>query len=165
MNGIAIGLGLLGVVATIVFLAWPWWGQPSKDNQGETVDDRYEAVLTALRDLDFDHALGKVTKEDYGPLRQDLLLQAAGIMAQLDEQTGADLELQILDPCRACGRIALSDDQFCAGCGIELSPAHSECPQCRRMASPGDLYCRKCGAELVPSPARPSLERTLEVRA
>ncbi len=160
MNGIALGLGLLLVGAVIANLAWPWWAQPSKDNQGETVDDRYEAVLTALRDLDFDDALGKVTKEDYGPLRQDLLLQAAKFMAQLDEQAGADPEAQLLDPCRACGRIALSDDQFCAGCGTELSPAHSECPQCGQMVNPGELYCRECGAELVPS-----LERTLEVRA
>ncbi len=165
MNGIAIFLGLLGAGAVIVFLAWPWWARPSRDSQKVTVDDRYEAVLTALRDLDFDHALGKVAEEDYGPLRQDLLVEAAGIMAQLDEQAEADLEAQILAPCQACGRTAQSDDLYCAGCGIELSPAPPECAQCGREASHGELYCRDCGAELVSSQARLSLERTLEVRA
>lgn len=165
MNGIAIGLGLLVVGMVVVFLAWPWRAQPSRSNQGETANDQYEAVLTALRDLEFDLTLGKVAEEDYEPLRQDLLIKAAGLIAQLDEQAGANLETRNMIPCRSCGQMARPDDLYCASCGIILSSIPSDCPQCGREVGHGDLFCRRCGAELVFSQTRLSLERTLEVRA
>jgi uncharacterized OB-fold protein len=151
MNGVALVLGLLVAGAVIVFLAWPWRAPPSSDSQGETVDDRYEAVLTALRDLDFDQALGKVAAEDYGPLRQDLLTEAAGLVAQRDEEAEAGFETPAggEGACPACGRIALPDDEYCRGCGAELAPARPRCPRCGRMVVPGDLYCRDCGTGLT----------------
>jgi hypothetical protein len=112
--------------------------------------ERHEAVLTALRDLDFDRAVDKVTEEDYGPLRQALLAEAAEATARLDaEQAGGDadldarIEMEVLaarqalqaeregifraveSVCPACGRAIRATDLFCVGCGTVLAPAVS----------------------------------------
>ncbi len=107
MDGFAVVLGLLIAGAVIAFLTWPWRMQRAGlqpdhspetplawDAQDEALDDQYEAVLTALRDLDFDHAVGKVAEEDYAPLRQALLVKAAGVMTQLDERDAAEADVE-----------------------------------------------------------------------
>ncbi|UCC61979.1 MAG: zinc ribbon domain-containing protein [Anaerolineae bacterium] len=169
MDGLAVGLGLLIAGAVIAFLAWPWRRQggaklPTQDVHGETLNDRYEAMLTALRDLDFDHAVGKVAEDDYASLRGPLLVQAADLMAQLDTQNTAEADLDArLDGeilalrlarhaeedrvCPVCGRIPSPGDLFCAICGTRLK---AECPDCGRSIDPTDRFCAACGAELVP---------------
>ena len=132
------------------------------------MDDRYEAVLTALRDLDFDRTMGKLAAEDYTPLRQALLTEAAGIMTQWDEQAHAGSETRALAgeerACPACGRSIHPEDLFCAGCGLDLSVAQTECRHCARRAELWDLFCRNCGAELAAAPAQPRWEGALEIQ-
>ena len=188
MDGFAVVLGLLIAGAVIAFLTWPWWMQRAGlqpdhsletplawDAQDEALDARYEAVLTALRDLDFDHAVGKVAEEDYAPLRQALLVKAAGVMTQLDERDAAETDIEArleaeilalrqtrhatrdqdalaLSPadegvCPACGRMPRPGDLYCADCGTRLSLA---CPECGRNVDPTDLFCAGCGTELIP---------------
>lgn len=188
MDGVAIGLGLLLAGAVMVFVARPWWAQRGdlehglasrdgsvEDVHGEMLADRREAVLTALRDLDFDHAVGKVAKEDYEPLRQALLAEAAGVVAQLDDEWArveadldARIEAQVLamrqtlraersrrvsaaspanNPvCPICGQTSRPGDLYCAGCGTRLN---AECPQCGRVVRPTDLFCAGCGTKLA----------------
>ena len=43
-----------------------------------------ETVLTALRDLDFDHATGKLSDEDYAPQRAALVAQGVEVLKQLE---------------------------------------------------------------------------------
>ena len=188
MDGFAVVLGLLIAGAVIAFLTWPWWMQRAGlqpdhsletplawDAQDEALDARYEAVLTALRDLDFDHAVGKVAEEDYAPLRQALLVKAAGVMTQLDERDAAEADVEarleaeilalrqtrhaardqdalVLSPvsdgaCPICKRASRPGDLYCAGCGTKLSLA---CSECGRPLDPTDRFCAGCGTELVP---------------
>jgi ribosomal protein L32 len=180
MDGVAIGLGLLVAGAVVVFVVWPWWtrrGAPQPESGdrvrsgGETLAERHEAVLTALRDLDFDHAVGKVAEEDYEPLRQALLVGAGDVIAQLDEEQAkaeADLDARIeaevlairqtrraeedatapasYNACPACGRVDRPGDVYCADCGAQLN---ASCSVCGRTAGPTDLFCVACGTELA----------------
>src|SRR5574341_2510077 len=177
MDVAAIGVGLLVAGAVAVFVAWPWRArpvthQPESDlavslrgSGGETLVKRREAVLAALRDLDFDHGVGKVAEEDYAPLRRALLAEAAGVMSQLDEEQAkaeadldARIEAEVLgvrqtlraeredDICPACGRRSRSGDAYCAGCGTQLNAA---CAGCGRAVRSTDLFCTACGAELA----------------
>ncbi len=174
MDGVAIGLGLLIAGAGGAFVAWPWWTKRqafrpetgSRVSSGEeALDERREAVLTALRDLEFDQAVGKVADEDYKPLRQALLVEAADIITRLDEKQATaqsnidarvEAELMIIhqelnaEPsnniCPLCGRPARRGDVYCAGCGAQLN---ATCSTCGRGVRSADLYCTGCGAELV----------------
>lgn len=51
---------------------------------------KWRWFVSFTRDLDFDRAIGKVTEEDHGLLRQALLAEAAEATAQLDEEQAED---------------------------------------------------------------------------
>lgn len=171
MDVIAISLGVVVAGTVGVYLAWPWWAKEgqlncaSPERADETLNERHEQILSALRDLDFDHEVGKLTAEDYGLLRQSLLAEAAVVLTQLDEsRAGAadldeEVETRILvvrrtlrtdqrpgTACPTCSRPARSGDLYCGGCGARLASA---CPSCGKTVQPSDLYCGGCGVELA----------------
>jgi hypothetical protein len=178
MDWTAIGLGVITLGAVAGYITRPWWtGQAdpaASDRPAEALAERQEAVLAALRDLDFDHEVGKVTEEDYNGQRQALLVEAASVITQLDggRASEADLEQQIEaqiltlrralqrdqrqekghqaplpgDTCPTCHRPARPGDLYCAGCGTRLASA---CPACGEAVQPADFYCASCGIELA----------------
>lgn len=127
-----------------------------------------DAVFQALRDLNFDRQVGKVTAEDFAVFEANLKEAAADTLRALDRwETTADealdttLERAIAArraaltaggrACPACGRPTLADDKFCASCGAALpAPDVSQvCPQCGRPREPADRFCGGCGAALA----------------
>lgn len=177
MDVIAIGLGVVAAGTVGIYLAQPWWAKEvqwnsaSPERADETLNERHEQILSALRDLDFDHELGKVTGEDYGLLRQSLLAEAAVVLTQLDESRAGEADLdeeveaRILavrrtlrvdqrpqadlpgTACLTCGRPARTGgDLYCGGCGARLAAA---CPSCGKRFQPTDAYCAGCGLELA----------------
>ncbi len=83
-------LALLILVA--LFVSRPFLErQPTASLQEEHVTSSLLAerdrILTALQELDFDHALGKIPAEDYPIQRSSLLQRGAGILRQLDALT------------------------------------------------------------------------------
>ncbi len=87
-----------------------------------------EAVLSALRDLDFDFKTGKVSEEDYQPLRAQLMVEAAQHM-EPDKKDDEQLEALIQSrrktqskqaSCPACGKKIVLGDLFCSSCGARL---------------------------------------------
>jgi hypothetical protein len=51
-----------------------------------------EAILTAIRDLDFDFQTGKLTTEDYSAERDRLLTRGAETLRLIDEHQGEAIE-------------------------------------------------------------------------
>ena len=154
MDWIAISLGVLVASALIAYITWPWRmqrGDPQpaarsvSDASTKALSSRREALLTALRDLDFDYTVGKVTQEDYGPMRQALLAEVAAIMTQLDEaqaaaQDGLEARLE--------AEVLAVRQKLAAG-KAPRSPLDSRpCSSCGRTPRIGDLYCRDCGTQL-----------------
>jgi len=167
MDSMAILLGFLLAGLAAAAIARPWWDRRNRrssatEDPRQSLTRQYEATLAALRSLDFDHAVDKVTAEDYQTARQSLLQQAAALVEQLDASPELDalIESQVAAvrsklstertiACPACGRACRSTDRFCGGCGTRL---HAACPICGQPISPTDRYCIKCGTELTPSP-------------
>lgn len=153
LNEIALGLGVLVVGVVAASLAWPWLAQPGEDKRERREEpalaERRETVLSALRDLDFDHAVGKVADEDYGPLRQALVIEAAALLSREDEAAAA------IRTCAVCGRRAQAGDLFCPACGADLDRAPAACPSCGGAVWAEDLYCRGCGRRLQPALSGP----------
>jgi hypothetical protein len=186
VNGLAIGLGLLTASVVTIIVTWPWWEQrlsfrlrfepvarPSRDPKDDALSKRYNAVLTAMRDLDFDHAVGKLIGEDYMSLRQALLAEAADIVAHFDEPSVAEAEIDepykveflvIGQPsgaadeleftgssdsvraCTSCGRIPRPGSLFCTTCGRKLDPV---CDTCGGIVDASDRFCAGCGRKLA----------------
>jgi hypothetical protein len=132
-----------------------------------------DAAYQALRELNFDHRVGKITDDDFTAFEDNLKHVAAAALRALDEFEGevdTDLDSYIertvaarraalagAEParsCPACGHAATPDDKFCAGCGASLSAAAApppstaaaaHCPHCGKPVSPADRFCASCG--------------------
>jgi hypothetical protein len=161
LGSIFLGVALLLVVAFIV--AQPLLaGDLRRERQPGPADQlrvEHERVLTQLRDLDFDHATGKLLDEDYTAQRAQLVAQGVEVLKQLDALTAA---IAAAEPTAA--RAASVDDEIEAAlaarkAGRSAPPpttppaaASVTCPHCGRAAAAGDQFCGKCGQRL-PAPA------------
>jgi ribonuclease HII len=153
ISALIIGFILLG--AALAFVSRPFWEKQKKGGKDSTTSQvsRRESVLAALRDLDFDFKTGKVSEEDYQPLRAQLLAEAAQYVESeknQDEKLEALIQARRKAPqkikCEHCDVPIEADQHFCANCG---SPVHNElCPSCGRKNRAGDLFCSSCGTKL-----------------
>lgn len=102
-----------------------------------------ERLLDTLKELDFDHRVGKINDADYAQLRARLEERAMRVMAELDgmaesAELGAlreGVEAEIRQH-RSAVRMH-SEDSVCAGCGAPRGPEDVFCPQCGRRHSDG----------------------------
>jgi len=151
---ILIGLGMLGV--SIVFVIRPFQEKHIKSvKKSKTLAQNEEdrvAALSALRDLDFDHKIGKVIDEDYVPARAQLLAKAAQYIQQQEEEKDK-LEALIQarrtskdSKCEKCGTSMETGQRFCNKCGAPVNSA--ACPSCGKKVRDGDLFCSSCGSQV-----------------
>jgi hypothetical protein len=98
----------------------------------------YDSALLALRDLEFDDQLGLVAEDDYGPLRETLMAQAADALQKTEQQKEEDVAARI----EAAVSAYRSQRK-------QPAPAVTKfCPQCGQAVDPGDRFCTACGAPL-----------------
>ena len=129
ISSLLIGLALL--TAALVFVGHPFFEKPRKgakivSKAGQA--HARESVLSALRDLDFDYKTGKISEEDYQPLRAQLLVEAAQFM-QKENKEQEQLEALVQSrrksqsgqlSCPSCGNKIVLGDTFCSSCGTKL---------------------------------------------
>jgi hypothetical protein len=106
-----------------------------------------EAAFQALRELNFDHKVGKISDEDFVAFEAHLKQHAADTLRALDEweaEADDDLDVEMEAeiearrqtltgptnghdgpglPCPTCGKPAFGSDRFCSGCGADLTLA------------------------------------------
>ncbi|MEM7008367.1 MAG: zinc ribbon domain-containing protein [Thermodesulfobacteriota bacterium] len=114
--------------------------------------NKKETLYSAIRDIDFDYGLGKLSKDDYEELNNKYQTQAASVLKEIDEieqETGfgeldKELEQEIL-AYRDTSDENLEKEisSFRASKVVSLY-----CTQCGSEYSETDLYCSKCGAKL-----------------
>ncbi len=122
------------VVAVVAFVVYPLI-RPQRSpldgasSQSEELLRRRDRVYTELRELEFDHRVGKVTDEDYAEAREQLETEAARILQAIDVELKAiddEIERQVRRlregrrACPACGAAVAPSARFCASCGEPL---------------------------------------------
>jgi len=155
MNSTAILIGLTIFGIAVPFIVKPFRQKHTKRTTQQKVNDQGEgrvAVLSALRDLDFDYKIGKVGEDDYVPARAQLLAQAAHYMEQLDEKEST-LEEMIQKRrvskdvnCSECGALLETNQFFCSKCGFQVNKV--DCPSCGEKVRMGDMFCSSCGTQI-----------------
>lgn len=150
MTALAIGM-LLGLAAAL-FVAWPLVRNTASsrpaasDGQRERMEllVEKEHLLTALKEIDFDHEMGKLTDDDHQRLRADYRARAVALLKRL-EGSASDAELEAaIEADVARVRAPSRDDageaivsppsgggaRFCAACGSGLGAGAGFCAAC-----------------------------------
>ena len=112
-----------------------------------------EAAFQALRELSFDHKVGKISDDDFVAFEANLKEHAAHTLRALDEwEAEADDELDLaMEAEIQARRAALA--YGANGHGIEPAAPAAPCPACGKPASSSDKYCSGCGADLTAAQA------------
>ncbi|NPV86647.1 MAG: zinc ribbon domain-containing protein [Anaerolineae bacterium] len=105
-----------------------------------------ERLLSAIQELDFDQALGKVPAQEYTAQREVLRLQAAGVLRMLDtlpdsgKSGSSSVEADVSDD-------AL-ENLIAARRRARAEKATGFCPRCGTPMQKSDRYCARCGNPL-----------------
>lgn len=126
--------------------------------QAKELGSRKDSLLTAIKDIEFDYGLGKLSREDFEELHGKYRAEAAGILKEIDSlgagaaADGDDIEKEIRAE-RSKFAFSYDDEELEKEIlrAREVSwndrPARY-CPKCGSGSGAEDLFCSKCGAKL-----------------
>lgn len=180
MYPIAMFIGLILLAGSVFYVASPLrTPAPAKKSAGRGIvpkdtgklssEKQRQAILLAIRDLDFDYQAGKVAEGDYQTLRVSLVNEAAQLMQRQEREQADSIEALIqsrrqtrtpVSPavkaqttgsakqlCHTCQAPLPAGAKFCARCGTPVSEA--TCPQCKQPLHTGDRFCPACGTTIA----------------
>jgi hypothetical protein len=158
MQTSSILFGLLLFTGSIAYVVLPFRQNRRKTvatSKGTTQQvGKREVVLVALRDLDFDFKTGKVSEEDYQPVRNQLMAEAAQYLEQ-EQKEAERLEVLIQSrrkaqqedtQCGHCDAPVRVGQRFCSKCGSAVN--NELCPSCGKNIKADDIFCPSCGNAL-----------------
>jgi hypothetical protein len=102
-----------------------------------------DRALTALEELDMDHAMGKIGGEDYQDRRMELLAQGAGALRALDELYAEEAGSSSAEDLDAALEAAVARLRATA-----RHPVATNCPRCGEEIKERDVFCARCGEPL-----------------
>lgn len=176
MDVFTLTVSLALVAGVFGLILYPLWQQGHLEvslqngRSGQTLEEyqaRYQAALDAIKDLMFDHEMGKIAVEDYDRLLTKAKLEAAEIRHQIDrlnhsaaadKEATLDVEIERLVAQLRTSQFTESKDllgevdaEIELLKNIQLDPAEVDeatCPQCGQVFLPGDAFCTGCGQAL-----------------
>ncbi len=133
---------------------------PGAENSGaqedlELLETQKESLYAAIKEIEFDHGLGKLSTKDYNELNQKYKSQAAALLKKIDavinevesDELGKELEREITgteDP-------SISENTGPSGKESVSAPSTESsrnCYNCGRDYSAEDKFCSGCGVML-----------------
>ncbi|MEX0911835.1 MAG: hypothetical protein WD737_11490 [Gemmatimonadota bacterium] len=128
---VALALAAAGwVVHPLVFRRWGLLGDRTSADLLNS-ESRKRVALAALKDVEYDHAAGKLDDRDYAEMRSRLEREALDVLGPVDgdalppSQPDAEAagRAAVRSPVAAhgCGFVNPGGSRFCAGCGTRLA--------------------------------------------
>jgi hypothetical protein len=124
-------------------------------------EEQKQAVLRALKDLEFERSVGKITEDDYRELSQRYRSEAKALLLLVDRDLAPSLkkaEALVADRLGSVPRATAPDPTKPAEAAApaETAPAAAtashaasgECPKCQTQNDLDARFCKKCGQSL-----------------
>jgi hypothetical protein len=135
-----VAIGILMVIAAIAYVGAPLFsGIPAGElNGSQTVTaserERWERqkleAYAAIKEVEFDHQMGKLSEADFAAIRDKYAAQALEAIAALDAARAGPPRQAVQGrgpEGRRASRIA-----YCPGCGVSVPARANFCPTCGR---------------------------------
>lgn len=150
MSWLTLLVALLLSAAALAYVLWPLLRREAppmllENDRLTELMGRKDAVLRAIKDLEFDYQVGKVSEEDFHRFNQELRRQAIRLIQQIEQEapqvTSLDerLEAEIarLRRTRAdeASAPATISARYCTHCGHPLEADHRFCAHCGQPAA------------------------------
>lgn len=98
------------------------------NHRATDLEERKETIYAAIKDIEFDHEMGKLSDEDFHELRQQYKQEAIALLKEMDsieKRPGArrgksDGHVKAAQFCWQCGSQLASSDKFCPECGQKV---------------------------------------------
>lgn len=140
----------LGVVGHLLYRTARVLSEPDPPEEVHTsgrrrkeLEREYQALKRALKELELDHAMGKLSEGDYGEIRARYRERAVRVLRQLDQAESyrkqIENDLRARTEALAAQREARPDP---------VEKAALNCPACGAMNDADAAFCKKCGARL-----------------
>jgi hypothetical protein len=156
------------IVAVIAFIAYPLFitrreSLAAPVNPLEDLAAQRDSTYDAIRDLDFDYQLGKLSQTDYATLRDKYKMRAMQLLQQMDAMHGndgadvdAEIESQVAQMRRAkedtieseVARLRRSKNDPIENQVAQMRAAKRSAARCKKCNTPlavSDQFCSKCG--------------------
>lgn len=157
----ALVVGTLLAVSALAFVLYPVFFAAVKstiETTALTGAEEKDTAVSALREIEFDRATGKLSDSDYAQLK-DRYTQRA-LKAMRAENVGGmraplhdEIETAVFSyrashrECRECGPRPEYDAIYCSACGRYLT---GRCAHCGvSIVAPGARFCTSCGTRLA----------------
>ena len=173
---LGLAFALLLSLAALAYVVWPLLksGPAPVMVENDRLTDllgRKDAVMTAIKELEFDYRVGKLSAEDYQIYDQRLRRQAIALIQQIEqivpESSGLDIEMEAEIARRRKTQEAKASPPASNGSGID--PIEAEIARRRKVVQPvpvlvaqpipvaagvgvqaGSRFCTNCGNMLDP---------------
>ncbi len=112
--------------------------RPPVTNETREFLEREKALaLRSIKELEFDHAMRKVSEVDFAEMGARLRLRALTLMEQLDQLPGATRAAVVGPPAEARGATA-----------PPIAAAAGTCPACSTVNDADARFCKQCGGKI-----------------
>lgn len=164
-------VALLISAGAVAIVLWPLLSRkipdmPVEDDRLTELLSRKDGVLTAIKDLEFDHQVGKLSDEDFPRFNFRLRQQAIGYLQQIDKLAPQSAELdesqeakiarlrktsppaQALNGSGSSRPLPTTASRAAAPEPVAQSPAQSParfCTGCGQALAPQHKFCANCG--------------------
>jgi len=114
-----------------------------------------QALLKALKELDFDHEMGKVSQKDFEDIGAIYRARAIGVLRRLDDAGGDYQKMIAADVAKRLKKAptAIAATTTAPATVAEAIAGDDGCPKCKTRNDADAEFCKKCGSKLHNSEA------------
>lgn len=102
------------------------------NHRATDLEERKENIYAAIKEIEFDYQMGKLSEEDFNELRQQYKNDAVELLKEIDKtqpqvekaEGKKSAKLQTARFCWNCGAPLKPEDKFCADCGTNLTESN-----------------------------------------